>query len=154
MALLFEGHTKHGDLVVVELKPGGADEKLTLPERPFICGVILRDPSWSVKTWLSALVRNLIEEGAVYLAFWGLRCEEAHDIADHEREPFTPAEGEDVVMTTWHESELLVDFLWYLAFLACPTPGFYTDARRYLILDIVREAEPDLVGAIREIFIS
>ena len=129
-----------------------------LPEGPFICGVVLNDARWSV-TWLGTLIRILIERGAVYLCFWGLRCEEAHDIADREREPFTPAEGDDVVMTTWHSGESLIDYLWYFAFLTCPTPGYVTsdyltDNYRYLLVDIEESESPALLKAVREIFAS
>jgi hypothetical protein len=97
---------------------------------------VLNDPNWPV-TWLAALLRSLIARGAVYLVFWGERCEEAHDIADRVRDPL-PADGDDVVMTTWHTRESLIDYLWFVAFVTCPTSGYVSDENRYLILDIGR----------------
>ena len=152
MTLLFDGPTERGELLIVGLKAGESIGNDTFPKRPFICGVVLNDPKWPA-TAMSTLIYGLMERGAVYLAFWGLRCEEAHDIADHMREPFTPTGTDDVVMTTWHTDESLVDYLWYLAFAACPTPGYYTDDRRYLILEVGR-GKPDIVSAVREVFVS
>ena len=152
MTLLFEGPTERGELVVVGLRTGDAIGSVTLPERPFICGVMLNDPKWPV-TWLEDLIRGLIDRGAVYLAFWGFRCEEAHDIADHVREPLTPLEGDDVVMTTWHRAESLIDYLWFVAFLTCPTPGYVTDENRYLILDIGQDPRHAVLSAVREVFV-
>jgi hypothetical protein len=152
MALLFEGATERGELLVVGLRPGESGAKVDVPNRPFICGVMLNDPSWPV-TWLAALLRSLIARGAVYLAFWGERCEEAHDIADRVREPLTPADGDDVVMTTWHTRESLMDYLWFVAVVTCPTPGHVSDENRYLILDIGADSDSGVVSVVREVFI-
>lgn len=94
MTVFFDGPTERGRLVTIGMNTGESLESVVVPERPFVCGVILSTPRWS-SAWLSDLVRRLIERGAVYFAFWGHRCEEAHDIADSVREPFTPAEGDD-----------------------------------------------------------
>jgi hypothetical protein len=75
---------------------------------------MLNDPSWTANA-MSSLIYGLMGRGAVYLAFWGVRCEEAHDIADRVREQFTPADSDDVVITTWHSDESLVDYLWFVA---------------------------------------
>lgn len=153
MTLLFDGPTQRGDLIVIELRTGEPIADSDLAKKPVVCGFLLKDPGWSAD-WLRAVIRNLIENGAGYLSFWGVRCEEAHDIADCEREPFTPAGGEDVVMTTWHDDESLIDFLWYLAFLACPTEGFYNEPLRYLVVTVVQKSEPQIMGPVSEMFVS
>jgi hypothetical protein len=109
-------------------------------------------PEWSV-TWIGAFIQSLLEGGAVYLAFWGFRCEEAHDVADRMREPFTPHEGDDVVMTTWHSAESLTDFLRFVAFLTCPTPGYVTEENRYVIVDVGQDRGPAILSAVREVFV-
>lgn len=58
-----------------------------------------------------------------------------------------------MIMTTWHDSESLVDYLWYVAFLAWPTEGYFTQTLRHLILDIGEKVRPDLVSAVREVFV-
>jgi hypothetical protein len=149
---LFRGQTGQGDLTIVHLTTGEAVSKNLLPQAPFLCGVTLSDPHWSAG-WLTAVIRDLIENGAAYLAFYGPRCEEAHDIADHVRDVVSPNEGDDVVMTTWHESESLVDYLWFLAFVAFPTDGYASASSRYCVLDIGRATNPALVSAVREVFV-
>lgn len=99
MVALFNGRTHHGDLAVFYLMTGEAVSKASLPLAPFLCGVRLSDPVWS-EAWLTSVIRDLIESGAVYLAFHGSRCEEAHDIADRVRDIVMPDESDDVVMTT------------------------------------------------------
>jgi len=150
---LFEGHTSQGDLAVVHLMAGEAVSNTLLPQAPFLCGVALSDPCWSVP-WLTSVIRDLIENGAVYLVFFGPRCEEAHDIADRIRDIVMPDATDDVVMTTWHEGESLVDYLWFLAFTAVPTGGFSAASDRYCVLDIGQAINPGFLSAVREVFVS
>jgi len=53
---LFEGPTSRGHLIVGALHAGGPIKTSTLPERPFVCGIILSDPEWR-DTWLE--VQNI-----------------------------------------------------------------------------------------------
>lgn len=153
MIELFRGQSRQGDLTVVHLATGGEVSKDLLPGAPFLCGVTLSDSSWTVG-WLTTVIRDLVENGAAYLAFHGSRCEEAHDIADRVRDLVNPSEGGDVVMTTWHESESLVDYLWFLAFAAIPTEGYASPSPRYCVLDIGRVANRAFVSAVREVFVQ
>jgi hypothetical protein len=152
VAALFQGRTHRGDLTVLYLMTGEAVSKASLPLAPFLCGVRLSDPGWS-EAWLTSVIRDLIEGGAVYLAFHGPRCEEAHDIADRVRDIVMPNESNDVVMTTWHEGESLVDYLWDLAYSAIPSPGFNAAADRYCVLDVGKAINPTFVSAVREVFV-
>ena len=113
----------------------------------------MSDSGWS-EAWLTNVIRDLIENGAAYLAFHGSRCEVAHDIADRVRDIVMPDESDDVVMTTWHEDESLVDYLWLLAFAAFPTAGFSAASDRYFVLDICRAINPGFLSAVREVFVS
>jgi hypothetical protein len=138
------------EFVVVHLAAGESLARSIPSGSSFVCGVILDDSDWSSE-WLSALVEDLIRNGAAYLAFFGAGCEEAHDIADVVREMFPVPDENDVVMTTWHASESLVDYLWFVLFTAWPSEGYGFNVRRRCILDIGREARPGLVAAVQEL---
>jgi hypothetical protein len=153
VTLLFDGTTERGELVIAGLKCGESIGNAAVPKKPFVCGVMLTDPSWTANA-MSSLTYGLMGRGAVYLAFWGVRCEEAHDIADRVREQFTPADSDDVVITTWHSDESLVDYLWFVAFVACPTPGYCKEGMGYLMVDVGEGGKPDMVSAVREVFVS
>jgi hypothetical protein len=153
MTELFKGMGETGRVVVIHTTVGESIGLGALPRCPFVCGVLLNDSGWS-RTWLEGLICDLIRGGSAYLGFWGSRCEEAHDIADVVRDRFpVPGEG-DVVMTTWHDSEPLTEFLEFLSFIASPTDGYDFELRQKCVLDIGQAPNHGVVAVIQEWFVS
>ncbi len=101
------------------------------------------------------LLEDLIRRGVVYFAFYGPRCEEAHDLADAVRDERLISTDKKVVMTTWHDGESLVDYLWFVGFVAFPSEGYYSETApvSYLIVEIVETPTGDLLSAVREVFL-
>jgi hypothetical protein len=64
-----------------------------------------------------AALRQMFEQGIVYLCCWGSDCERVHDLADqltlHQL-------GDDLVLTTWHDDESLDEAIWFLIHCAEP----------------------------------
>ena len=77
---------------------------------------------------VSAIARQLLDAGAVYVCAWGPGCERVHDIFDEERDGPNPLISADpVVMTTWHEDESLAEALGFVLAAAIPDDGFIDD---------------------------
>ena len=72
------------------------------------------------------LIEDLIRHGVVYFAFYGPRCEEAHDLADAVRDEWLISTDKKVVMTA---------------------------PISYLIVEIGESATGDLLSAVREVFL-
>jgi hypothetical protein len=70
---------------------------------------------------ISAIARQLLDAGAVYVCVWGPDCERVHDIIDAESVGPNPEVTTDsVVMTTWHADESLADALNFVRVAAVP----------------------------------
>lgn len=146
----FKGMVSLGELIVATLPADAAVDESMLPEYPFLCAIVLMR-EWDAK-WLRTVLYTLLVKGAVYFVFHGVRCEEAHDLADSVRDIFYLPGGEDVVMTTWHHSQPLVDTLWYLAYSAIPTEGYCSDQKRYVVLEIADADKSSILDPVREVF--
>ena len=74
-----------------------------------------------------------LAQGAVYLCAWGPDCERVHDIIDEvvgNRD--LGRTDEDVIMTTWHEYEVLDEALWFAVNSAFPA-GAYEQTCKTLV---------------------
>jgi hypothetical protein len=91
----------------------------------------------------------LIGRGLAYACCWGEDSERWHDaidIADIER---IKAKGEDyrnIVMTTWHSKESLLDALDFFADCALPTEAYAATCLDYVIA-VPAEHEPEIRNA-------
>jgi hypothetical protein len=57
-------------------------------------------------------------------------------------------------MTTWHDGDSLVDYLWFVGFAALPSEGYLGTAPiSYLTVEIGESATGDLLSAVREVFL-
>jgi len=81
MVELFSGDGQHGPLTAVKLMLGDKFVGAPSLRAPIVCGAVLADADWQ-ETWMRKLIEDLIRHGVVYFAFYGPRCEEAHDLAD------------------------------------------------------------------------
>ena len=153
MVELFSGDTQRGSLTVVQLRLGDTLVGAPALRAPIVCGAVLADADWQ-ETLFCDLIDDLIRHGVVYFAFYGPRCEEAHDLADAVRDELLISTDERVVMTTWHDRESLVDYLWFVGFAAMPSEGYSeTGPVSYLIVEIGESATGDLLSAVREVFL-
>jgi hypothetical protein len=74
---------------------------------------------------ISAIARQLLNAGAVYVCVWGPDCERVHDIIDEEAVGPNPEVLTDsVVMTTWHTHDSLADVLHFVLVSAFPDDGY------------------------------
>ena len=76
-------------------------------------------------TEIAALARHLIDAGCSYFCCWGKDCERVHDIFDEE----CVGEGlfddsDDTIMTTWHSSDTLEEFITFCLRDTVPTGSF------------------------------
>jgi hypothetical protein len=74
---------------------------------------------------ISAIARQLLDAGAVYVSVWGPDCERVHDIIDEESGGPNPEVTTDsVVMTTWHADDSLAEALHFVLATAVPHEGY------------------------------
>jgi hypothetical protein len=74
---------------------------------------------------ISAIARQLLDAGAVYICVWGPGCQRVRDIIDEESVGSNPAATIDsVVMTTWHGDESLADTLHFVLTTTVPDDGY------------------------------
>ena len=77
----------------------------------------------------------------VYFCAWGPDCERLHDIFDEvivkdelgERR-FSGPTANDVIFTTWHSKDSLIETLEFFATCAVPTDGFLADSGTRLVI--------------------
>ncbi len=74
---------------------------------------------------IQQLGTQLLNQGMVYFCSCGSDCERAHDLIDKVFED-KEHQGEDTLMTTWHDDESIEDALWFLLNLAM-APDRYWD---------------------------
>lgn len=74
---------------------------------------------------VALLSRRLIDAGCAYLCCWGTECERIHDLFDTEwiDNGFDP-NSSDTIMTTWHTTDSLDDFIEYAICFANPTDKY------------------------------
>ena len=119
---------------------------LTLPTRRFRLFVAADTLDSSVEE-ISSIALAALNAGMVYCCAWGRGCERFHDIVDEciteddigERK-LAGANGNDVVMTTWHENDSLREALDFFATCAVPTDGLTEDSD-FRIVVCVRHPE-------------
>lgn len=120
---------KERQLYSLELSsPEDVPDGLVFPSRHFAC-LIAWDARLASADSISTLIVPLLRAGASYFVCWGPDCERVHDIIDE----VVSAEGERYgvpddacIMTSWHDSELLEDALWFFLVNTCPDQ-YYED---------------------------
>jgi len=81
--------------------------------------------------------KKLVEGGLAYFCAWGPDCERVHDIFDQSSEKRnSELTGDDVIMTTWHSDETLIEALWFFIHSAFPTQCFVTSCTDWVIAPI------------------
>jgi hypothetical protein len=100
------------DLFLLSIpSPQDMPHRLAVTTAKFACLIAWDARSARVEE-LSAIARQLLDAGAVYVCAWGPGCERVHDIFDEERDGPNPLTSTDpVVMTTWHDDESLAEAL-------------------------------------------
>src|SRR4029077_10491011 len=90
---------------------------------------------------LSDFALAALKSGMVYFCSWGRGCSRFHDIVDEVIVEDELGEGkfvgpgrDDVIMTTSHQDEDLVEALEFFAKFAAPTDGFATDSSFRLVI--------------------
>jgi len=77
---------------------------------------------------------KLVEQGLAYFCAWGSDCERVHDLFDAAAQGKNEQlVGEDVVMTTSHKDESLLEALWFFLHSAFPTRYFETSCTDWVI---------------------
>jgi hypothetical protein len=96
---------------------------------------------------------RLVEQGLAYFCAWGPDCERVHDLFDAAAESKNEKlAGDDVVMTTWHSDEPLVEALWFFLHSAFPTKYFEPNCTDWIIAPIGNpEWEEEIRKKIREV---
>jgi len=80
---------------------------------------------------------TLTQKGMAYLCAWGPDCERVHDLIDEAaQEKHDELTGDDVIMTTWHSSDTLVEALWFFLHSAFPTQSFQAGCLDWVIAPI------------------
>lgn len=129
-----------------------------LPEPYFVCTFFFHNTNWD-KDDLAKILGRLIKGGCVYFIFHGIRCEEAHDIADAVILELQSSQvtDENVKMTTWHEKESLEDVVFFTLSAALPAEDYEDSFSSYLIFSFgsseentrVRDLLNDIDGVIK-----
>jgi len=80
---------------------------------------------------------ELVGAGLAYLCAWGPDCERVHDLFDvAARSKNDTLSGDDVIMTTWHTRDTLVEALWFFVHSAFPTQCFEMSCKDWIIAPI------------------
>jgi hypothetical protein len=95
----------------------------------------------------------LAEKGLAYLCAWGPDCERVHDLFDAAVEKKNgELTGDDVVMTTWHVNETLIEAMWFFLHGAFPTQFFQANCLCWIIAPIRNSRwEQEVRSKIREV---
>jgi hypothetical protein len=100
--------------------PKEMPHELSVATARFVC-LIAWDARGVGVEEISAVARQLLNAGAVYVCAWGPGCERVHDVFDQERDgSATTANTDPVVMTTWHDDESLADAVGFVLTAAIP----------------------------------
>lgn len=100
---------------------------------------------------ISEAADKALRSGLVYLCAWGPDCERVHDIFDEqdlnrELKKGLERDQDDVVMTTWHDDELLEETLWFFVHSAFPADKYSRDCGDWVVAPV---GEPDWEHEIR-----
>jgi hypothetical protein len=97
---------------------------IVFPKPYSVCAFFLDDTDWSSDE-LSEAIRAVIGAGGVFLLFHGRRCQDAHDLADRVILERNPDESTDnVIMTTWHDREKLLEVVGFALVAAIPASNY------------------------------
>jgi hypothetical protein len=114
------------------------------PPCPRFVLLIAADTEDIAPSVLHAWAGRVLSRGAVYACCWGPGAEQLHfafDMAAMDREPAeAAADGESVIMTTWHTDEPLLEAAWFAVHAAFPV-GIYEAGTEAVVLAVV--ARPD-----------
>ncbi|MEO1251904.1 MAG: hypothetical protein AAFW81_06120 [Pseudomonadota bacterium] len=103
-------------------------------ERPFASVVIIEMDV--TDEWRDKISHWLVKNGCLYMMAWGNECslwDDSVDWAILGEFDFGDVPGENYVVTTWHNDELLEEVFWFSHHCARHE---YLDMRRFLLLDI------------------
>jgi hypothetical protein len=131
---------------------GDLPEKIKASSPNF--GLLLAFNAEAVKSEeISEAAAKLVEKGLAYLCAWGPDCERVHDLFDEAAQKKNgELTGDDVIMTTWHENETLIEALWFFLHAAFPTQSFQANCLDWIIAPIRnRDWEQEVRGKIREL---
>jgi hypothetical protein len=149
MQKILEGTFHGGSIIVEQAPPGIKPSDLHFPLAPYIAGIDLGANPWD-KTWLQLLLRQMIQGGAVYLAFHGYACEVAHDMADTIRDE-SPQNDDTIILTTWHPEQTPTTFVEDL-YLAIPARSYAMKTTGVYVLTIGVQKDAPTVEAFRKVF--
>ena len=80
---------------------------------------------------------KLLSRGLVFLSAWGPDCERVHDLFDQSAfEINEKLTGNDVIMTSWHSKESLLEALWFFVHCAHATESFAAQCSNWIIATI------------------
>jgi hypothetical protein len=96
---------------------------------------------------------DLAEMGLACLCAWGPDCERVHDLFDVAAGPKNDElTGDDVIMTSWHSGDTLLEALWYFVHTAFATRCFEMTCTDWIIAPIGNpEWEKEIRGKVSEI---
>ncbi len=96
---------------------------------------------------------KLADKGLAYLCAWGPDCERVHDVFDEGvQKKNDELTGDDVIMTTSHADEPLVEALWFFLHSAFPTQSFQASCLDWIIAPIRnRDWEQEVRSKIQEV---
>ena len=123
-----------------------------LTTRPFVC-LLVWDAATETVDSISKVTDALFRAGCVYLCTWGRDCDRVHDIADEGLVMMTlngelSDDDDDLLMTTWHDSEPLDEALWFFLRLTTPAENYVEHCRTGLVLTI--NQNPERISSIRD----
>ncbi len=109
---------------------------LSLPSKHFIALVACDSTRFSVDE-MSKAGAWLLDQGAAVIATWGPGCEKFHDIIDETDLEVRPAQAEDeLVLTTWHDSESLAEALWFVINTISPVSRYEATCNTVLTIAV------------------
>jgi hypothetical protein len=99
---------------------------------------------------------KLAEKGLAYLCAWGPDCERVHDLFDEAAQKKNDElTGDDVIMTTWHSGDTLIEALWFFLHGAFPTQSFQASCLDWIIAPIRNRGwEQEVRNKIQEVAFS
>ena len=96
---------------------------------------------------------KLVEKGLACFCAWGPDCERVHDLFDEAaRKKNDELTGDDVIMTTWHSRDTLIEAMWFFIHAAFPTQSFEPSCVDWIIAPIRnRDWEQEVRTKIRDV---
>ena len=132
----------------LRVSPGATlpDLAVLSPFRTVIIAEVEVSPDWQsrVSEWL-------VGAGCLYVMAWGVSSsswDDSVDMANIERFQFEPIPDDDLVMTTWHHDESLMEVFWF-----CKNNAFHPtlEFKSTLILHVApQEREQELLASYAE----